>query len=56
MGWKSGRPDVWRAFVRVKPSVLQTFVKENGFYGMPLRAVEDEFVSRNSVRLNKKTL
>jgi glutamate synthase domain-containing protein 1 len=47
-------PDVWRAFVRVKPRVLKEFIEDNGFHGMPLRNAEDEFVSRNSVRLNKR--
>jgi glutamate synthase domain-containing protein 1 len=47
-------PDVWRAFVRVKPKVLKRFMKENGFQKMPERWAEDEFVSRNSVRLNKQ--
>lgn len=46
-------PDVWRAFVRVKPSVLKTFAEENGFQNMPSRYCEDEFVSRNSTRLNR---
>jgi glutamate synthase domain-containing protein 3 len=47
-------PDVWQAFVRVKPKVLDEFIERNGFSGMSLRAAEDEFVSRNSVRLNKE--
>jgi len=47
-------PDVWRAFVRVKPEALAKFVEENGFQGMPLRWAEDEFVSRNSYRLNTR--
>jgi len=46
-------PDVWRAFVRVKPSVLKTFAEENGLQDMPSRYCEDEFVSRNSTRLNE---
>ncbi|MCX5861255.1 MAG: glutamate synthase [Deltaproteobacteria bacterium] len=46
-------PEIWRAFVRVKPAVLREFIRENGFDGMPDRYAEDEFVSRNSVRLNK---
>jgi len=45
-------PDVWRAFVRVKPDFLEQFIDENGFHGMDERAAEDEFVSRNSVRIN----
>ena len=47
-------PDVWRAFVRVKPEVIEQFINENGFQGMSQRAAEDEFVSRNSLRLNKQ--
>lgn len=47
-------PDVWRAFVRVKPAVLKRFMEENGLQGLPERSAEDEFVSRNSTRLNKQ--
>lgn len=47
-------PDIWRALVRVKPPVLALFKEENGFQGMDDRFAEDELVSRNSVRLNKK--
>ncbi|MBI4964926.1 MAG: glutamate synthase [Desulfomonile tiedjei] len=47
-------PDVWRAFVRVKPPVLKRFMEDNGLQGMPERYAEDEFISRNSVRLNKQ--
>jgi glutamate synthase domain-containing protein 1/glutamate synthase domain-containing protein 3 len=47
-------PDVWRAFVRVKPAVLKRFMEENGLQGMSERFAEDEFVSRNSVRLNRQ--
>jgi glutamate synthase domain-containing protein 1/glutamate synthase domain-containing protein 3 len=47
-------PDIWRAFVRVKPAVLKSFAAENGFESMPSRWVEDEFVSRNSNRLNRQ--
>jgi glutamate synthase domain-containing protein 1/glutamate synthase domain-containing protein 3 len=47
-------PDIWRAFVRVKPKVLDQFIEQNGFQGMSRRGAEDEFVSRNSVRLNKQ--
>ncbi len=46
-------PDVWRAFVRVKPEILDKFISENGFENMTRRFAEDEFVSRNSIRLNK---
>ncbi len=47
-------PDIWRAFVRVKPSALKDFAAENSLDGMPERFVEDEFVSRNSYKLNKE--
>ncbi len=47
-------PDIWRAFVRVKPDVLKRFKEDNGLDGMPDRWAEDEFVSRNSVALNKR--
>ncbi len=47
-------PDIWRAFVRVKPDVLKQFKDENGLNGMPDRWAEDEFVSRNSATLNKR--
>ncbi len=46
-------PDVWRAFVRVKPGVLKEFIEAKGFQGMDSRYAEDEFVSQNSVRLNR---
>ncbi len=53
-GLEVAPPDVWRAFVRVKPAVLKQFIEENGFQGMSDRFAEDELVSRNSVRLNKR--
>ncbi len=46
-------PDVWRAFVRVKPDVLDHFIAENGLHGISARAAEDEFVSRNSFGINR---
>ncbi|PIU49571.1 MAG: glutamate synthase [Desulfobacterales bacterium CG07_land_8_20_14_0_80_52_14] len=47
-------PDVWRYFVRVKPSHLDRFMSENNLKGMdPLRA-EDEFINQNSFRLNRE--
>jgi len=47
-------PDIWRAFVRVKPAMVKRFKEENGLQKFPDRFAEDEFVSRNSVRLNDK--
>ncbi|MGC8604559.1 MAG: glutamate synthase, partial [Desulfomonilaceae bacterium] len=47
-------PEIWRAFVRVKPSIIDQFAGQTGLTGLPERMIEDEFVSRNSVRLNKQ--
>ncbi len=46
-------PDVWRYFVRVKPLVLDKFIKDNNFQQMDKRKAEDEFVFQNSTRLNQ---
>ena len=45
-------PDVHRYVVRVKPSVLKTFAEATGLQDLAPRALEDEFVWRNSYRLN----
>ncbi|MEJ2111452.1 MAG: glutamate synthase, partial [Acidobacteriota bacterium] len=45
-------PDVHRYVVRVKPDVLKKFAQENGLEQMMPRELEDEFVWRNSYRLN----
>jgi glutamate synthase domain-containing protein 1/glutamate synthase domain-containing protein 3 len=46
-------PDVWRYFVRVKPDVLQNFIKETKLEGLTLRQAEDEFVYQNTFKLNR---
>jgi glutamate synthase domain-containing protein 1/glutamate synthase domain-containing protein 3 len=46
-------PDVQRYLVRVRPAVLTRFAERNGLSDLPPREVEDEFVYRNSVRLNE---
>jgi glutamate synthase domain-containing protein 1/glutamate synthase domain-containing protein 3 len=46
-------PDVWRYFVRVRPNVLEKFIKDNNFQEMDQRKAEDEFVFQNSIRLNQ---
>jgi glutamate synthase domain-containing protein 1/glutamate synthase domain-containing protein 3 len=46
-------PDVWRYFVRVKPSVLKVFVAKNHLESMTARQAEDEFVYQNSFKINK---
>lgn len=45
-------PDVWQYFVRVKPGLLQKFIRKNNLQAMELRKAEDEFVFQNSVNLN----
>ena len=45
-------PDVHRYVVRVKPDVLRKFAAETGLEALPPRDLEDEFVWRNSYRLN----
>lgn len=47
-------PDVWRAFVRVKPDVLHSFIQRRGLIGMTEKWAEDEFISRNSIALNRR--
>jgi len=47
-------PDVHRYVVRVKPDVLKNFARDNGLAAMEARDLEDEFVWRNSYRLNDK--
>jgi glutamate synthase domain-containing protein 1/glutamate synthase domain-containing protein 3 len=46
-------PDVHRYMVRVKPDALQAFAEKNGLADLASRDVEDEFVYRNSIRLNE---
>ena len=46
-------PDVHRYLVRVKPDALQAFAEKNGLGDLPPRDIEDEFVYRNSIRLNE---
>ncbi|MGD8850431.1 MAG: hypothetical protein PVF18_11940, partial [Anaerolineales bacterium] len=45
-------PPVVGYFVRVKPTVLETFKQDNGLDGLSPDALEDEFVYQNSYRLN----
>jgi glutamate synthase domain-containing protein 1/glutamate synthase domain-containing protein 3 len=45
-------PDIHRYAVRVKPAVLKAFAESNGLTAMAPRELEDEFVWRNSYRLN----
>src|SRR2546428_564346 len=47
-------PLVWRYFARVKPVVLNSFVREKGLAGLEARQAEDEFVFQNTYRLNTK--
>jgi len=45
-------PDVQRYLVRVKPDLLRKFAQESGLDKLSPRDLEDEFVWRNSYRLN----
>lgn len=45
-------PDVHRYIVRVKPELLNAFAAETGLEGLSPRDLEDEFVWRNSYKLN----
>ena len=47
-------PDVWRYFGRVRPDALARFAETHGLDGLPERAVEDEFVYRQSFLLNRR--
>ncbi|UCC61380.1 MAG: glutamate synthase [Dehalococcoidia bacterium] len=47
-------PDVVRYFIRAKKEVLHQFAEENALSDLPERDIEDEFVYRNSIRLNQQ--
>jgi glutamate synthase domain-containing protein 1/glutamate synthase domain-containing protein 3 len=47
-------PDVHRYIVRAKPDVLKGFAAETGLEALDARDLEDEFVWRNSYRLNEE--
>ena len=46
-------PDVHRYIVRARPEALKAFAAKAGLQDLPLRDIEDEFVWRNSYRLNE---
>ncbi|HSW40380.1 MAG TPA: glutamate synthase, partial [Acidobacteriota bacterium] len=47
-------PDVHRYIVRVKPDVLKAFAEQTGLSALSRRELEDEFIWRNSYRLNEE--
>jgi glutamate synthase domain-containing protein 1 len=53
VGLQTKPPDIARYFVRVKHDVLSTFAKENGLDGAEGRTIEDEFLYRNTFKLNQ---
>jgi len=53
-GLEAKPPDVWRYFVRVKPSVLNSFIAKNHLEAMDRNATEDEFIHQNSYNLNQE--
>ena len=46
-------PDIWRYFVRVKPTALEQFAVKKGLTDLPQHALEEEFIYQNSTRLNR---
>jgi glutamate synthase domain-containing protein 1/glutamate synthase domain-containing protein 3 len=46
-------PDVHRYVVRVKPDLLKKFASETGLGSLSSRDLEDEFIWRNSYRMNE---
>jgi|WetSurMetagenome_2_1015567.scaffolds.fasta_scaffold00135_2 glutamate synthase domain-containing protein 1/glutamate synthase domain-containing protein 3 len=54
VGLEMKPPDIVRYFVRVRDDVLDKFAKERGMDKSDRRAVEDEFMFRNSFRINGK--
>jgi len=46
-------PDVWRYFVRVKSGVLERFIEENGLQDIDPGKAEEEYIYRNTYRLNQ---
>ena len=45
-------PDIQRYVVRAKPELLKAFARQTGLESLPQRELEDEFIWRNSYRLN----
>ena len=54
LGLEAKPPDIVRYFVRGRPEALDAFAESKGLRGAPERAVEDEFIYRNSVKLNHR--
>ncbi|MEW6442828.1 MAG: glutamate synthase [bacterium] len=46
-------PDIVRYFVRAKPEALERFAQDSGLAGADERAVEDELIFQNSIKLNR---
>ncbi len=54
LGLEVKPPDIVRYFVRVKDEVLDSYLDELGMKDAPRRQAEDEFIYRNSRRLNQQ--
>ncbi len=54
VGLETKPPDIVRYFVRARPDALEGFADEYDLKDAPERAVEDEFIYRNSVKLNDR--
>ncbi|MDR7532645.1 MAG: glutamate synthase [Armatimonadota bacterium] len=53
LGLEVRPPDVWRYFARVRPEVLERFVRDHRLEHLPVDVVEDEYVSQWAFRLNR---
>ncbi len=54
LGLETRPPDIVRYFVRARRDALDEFAGRHGLGDAPERAVEDEFIYRNSVKLNDR--
>jgi len=54
LGLETRPPDIARYFVRARPEALEEFAETYGLAGAQERAIEDEFIYRNSVKLNHR--
>ncbi|MDR7522103.1 MAG: glutamate synthase [Armatimonadota bacterium] len=53
LGLEVRPPEVWRFFARVRPDVLERFVRERGLGDLEAQDAEDEFLSQWAFRLNR---
>jgi glutamate synthase domain-containing protein 1 len=54
LGLETKPPDIVRYFVRGRTDAVEAFSEKHGLAGAPERTIEDEFIYRNSVKLNHR--